>query len=236
MICPRCRKNYFFIKESGGKICFCQKCNFCETFSAPSYSGYHDDKYSYTRLRTPKNDPLFKQIFKLLNFQAKDKVLDYGCGAGDLTHNISQIAPDTIGVDLNIDKAVARFPCDKFQKQTGERLAHYKNGHFDKIILVNVIEHIHHFESLLGELNRILAASGKIFITTYDAKFILHSILNDPTHVIEWDKQAFEALIYRQFKINNSFRSGSFFNYAPFNGIIVKFLTPELCIVATKRK
>jgi ubiquinone/menaquinone biosynthesis C-methylase UbiE len=205
-------------------------------FNAPSYTGYHDEKYSYSRLRTPNNDPLFREIFKLLKLKKTDRILDYGCGAGDLTHSVSNIATDTIGVDINIDKAVARFPQNTFRPQIGYKMKYFKDGYFDKIIAINVIEHIHHFEKLLNELNRILKPGGKIFITTYDTKFILHSVLYDPTHVIEWDKSTFENLLSQHFTIEKSFKSGSFFNYIPFNKIIVRFLKPELCIVATKDK
>lgn len=234
MVCPNCKKNYYFIKKSGSKKCSCRKCNYSGIFKAPVYTDYHDSRYSYTRIRTANNDPLFKKIFSYLNFRRLEKVLDYGCGAGDLTHAISNIAVETIGVDINITKATARFPSNTFWQQSGYEMSYFKDEYFDKITIINVIEHVHHFEKLLAELNRALKPGGKLFITTYDTNFILHGILHDPTHVIEWNKGEFESVIGKYFKIEKSFKSGSFFNYVPFNQIIVKFLKPELCIVATK--
>ena len=110
----------------------------------------------------------------------------------------------------------------------------FKSDNFDVILAVNLIEHVHDFEFLLNEFERILKKGGYLFITTYDTNFVLHKILNDPTHVYEWDEISFEKFISKKFKIIKSFKHGSFFNYYPFNKIIVRFLKPELCVVATK--
>jgi hypothetical protein len=89
---------------------------------------------------------------------------------------------------------------------------------------------------LLKEFKRVLKPNGKLFITSYDKYFILHRILNDLTHVIEWSQEEFENLISREFKIIKSFKYGSFFNYRIINWLLVKLLQPELCIYAEKTR
>lgn|GEM_PF-2039932 len=89
---------------------------------------------------------------------------------------------------------------------------------------------------MLKEFKRVLKPNGKLFITSYDKYFILHRILNDLTHVIEWSQEEFENLISREFKIIKSFKYGSFFNYRIINWLLVKLLQPELCIYAEKTR
>jgi len=98
-----------------------------------------------------------------------------------------------------------------------------------------VIEHVPDYLFLLSEFERVLVKGGELFITSYDKYFILHSILNDPTHVIEWNMDEFKTLIENKFEVKNYFKYGSFFNYRMINRLIVKVLKPELCIFARKR-
>ncbi|MCX6727096.1 MAG: class I SAM-dependent methyltransferase [Candidatus Shapirobacteria bacterium] len=221
--------------KSGGEITVCRRCGFIGKFSDPSYSGYHQDRYGYKMVRDESKDPMLQKI-KDENFIKEGmKVLDYGCGAGDYSHFIYQITEDIIGADINIEIAEKRFPEINFKliDPSKERLIFPANS-FDVILAVNVIE-VHDFDNLLSEFKRILRKNGTLFITTYDANFVLHPILNDPTHVYEWSEVEFTKLISGEFKMIKSFKYGSFFNYYPWNKIIVKFLKPELCAIAEKK-
>jgi len=236
MICPKCFRNSYFLTESNGIRAECGKCKFEGKYSEPSYRNYHDSRYSYMRVRDVENDPLLKKIAES-NFIGTDSVvLDYGCGAGDYTNYFSKITKNVTGADINIVKARKRFPKVKFEKvNPAKKSLKFSEASFDVVIAVNVIEHVHDFENLLNEFYRILRINGSIFITTYDADFILHPIHNDPTHVFEWDKNEFVRFVSNKFCVVKSFSHGSFFNYYPWNKVIVKFLKPEICILAIKK-
>ena len=234
MKCSNCLEQRSFLTESNGKILNCRSCGYSEPFHYPRYDQYHSKFYSYARVRTPKNDPLLQKIVASMNIKKQHHVLDYGCGAGDYTAEFSKLSKHVIGVDINVDRASARFQTNTFKKQVGQKLE-FRTHSIDRIICVNTIEHVKNFDRLVKEFYRVLKPGGKLFITTYDTRFFLHKILFDETHVYEWDRPGFSKFIATYFTINQEFKTGIFFNYYPFNWMITKFLKPELCIVATKK-
>jgi SAM-dependent methyltransferase len=235
MICPICHNSYYFLLESGGDKLVCRKCGHEGKYTDPSYSDYHEKRYSYSKVRNIKNDPLLKKIVESNIINKKSMVLDYGCGAGDYTNYVAKLSKMVIGTDIDVKKAQNRFPKLEWVRIDPKRKnLKFKSDNFDVILAVNLIEHVHDFDFLLNEFERILKKGGYLFITTYDTNFVLHKILNDPTHVYEWDELSFEKFISKNFKVIKSFKHGSFFNYYPFNKAIVKFLKPELCVIAKK--
>ena len=231
MKCPNCSKPFFFVTENKGNKCLCKKCGHSGDFVQPTYGEYHETKYEKTILRTPETDPLLAQFLPLLQLKSSDVVLDYGCGRGDYIAAMKPFVKEAVGADINIEVAAKRFPEVSFHKLSEIRTP-FADATFDKIVTVNTIEHIHDFEGFLVELKRILKPGGLLFITTYDTEFVLHNILFDNTHVIEWTKSEYEAVIAKYFKVEQGFRSGSFFNYHPWNKLITKVLKPELCALA----
>lgn len=231
MKCPQCSKPFFFVTENRGNSSLCRKCGFRAPFEQPTYGEYHETKYEKTIIRTINTDPLLARFIPLLDLKASDVVLDYGCGRGDYLAAIRPLVKEVVGADINVDVASQRFPEVKFVKLNEVRTP-FPDASFDKIITVNTIEHIHDYEGFLLELKRILKPAGLLFITTYDTNFILHNILFDNTHVIEWTKSEYEEVISKYFKVEQGFKSGSFFNFYPWNKFITKFLRPELCVLA----
>jgi len=235
MICPKCKKNSYFLSDIKGKYLKCEKCNYTDLYADPNYDDYHEKRYSYKRKRDCLNDPLLRKIIELKIIDKNSMVLDYGCGAGDYSGFISSRTKNFVGVDINVKKAKERFPGIKFVKISAqEKKLPFPNETFDTIIAVNVIEHVRDFDNLLKEFSRVLKIGGKMFITTYDKDFVLHFIHNDPTHVIEWNILDFKRLLKKYFTVKKCFKYGSFFNYYPFNFLLVKFLKPELCLCVEK--
>ncbi len=236
MICPACKKPYFFLKKNNTRNCLCRLCLFSGGFVQPSYKTYHDTRYGYEKLRIPNNDPMLKRIGEKLNINKMDVVVDYGCGAGDYTNYFQSKCKDIVGIDINVIRASKRFPNTKFKVQVSKKKIDLKSSSVDKIICVNVIEHVVNYSNLLKEFRRVLKPGGLLFITTFDINFILHNLHYDPTHVIEWDKKEFTALVSKYFGVIDLFSYGSFFKYWPVNNILVKLLKPELCVLACKDK
>lgn len=235
MICPKCKRHNYFVKQSNGNVVVCRKCGYKGEYVDPSYQGYHQGRYGYTLVRNADNDPMLRKMAEEKFVKMGVPVLDYGCGAGDYTNFISKITKNVVGADISTKIAEKRFPELKFKKiNIAKKMLPFENNSFEVVVAVNVIEHVHDFENLLTEFKRILKSNGTIFITTYDVNFILHRILNDPTHVYEWTEVEFTKLIDNKFKIIKSFKYGSFFNFYPWNKLIVKFLKPELCVIARK--
>jgi trans-aconitate methyltransferase len=58
-----------------------------------------------------------KDMLDILNVQQGERILDLGCGTGDLSHEISQLGASVIGMDLSeemMGRARAKYPDIKF--------------------------------------------------------------------------------------------------------------------------
>lgn len=116
--------------------------------------------------------------FERLNLAAGDKILDLGCGEG--RHAITAYlheAVTVIGMDLSFDdlttarQRYGQFRDDDDATRTvdfilanGHSLP-FPDGSFDKVICAEVLEHIHDYESVLGEIHRVLKPGGTLAVS-----------------------------------------------------------------------
>lgn len=66
---------------------------------------------------------LGKGVLELLSPQEGEKILDLGCGTGDLTHAMAQAGAIPLGIDLSpemIEKAQRKYPKVRFAVENGE--------------------------------------------------------------------------------------------------------------------
>lgn len=112
-----------------------------------------------------------KTIIRYLDIQDDDVVLDCGCGEGFLTKIISELYDCEIyGLDIDEDllEAARQNIGDKnnvvFQHGDIINLP-FRNETFDKIILMEVLEHIPDDAGALRELHRVLRKGGILAIT-----------------------------------------------------------------------
>lgn len=95
------------------------------------------------------------------------RILDFGCGPGDITARLSRHAKKAYGVDLyeaDIRKAKELYPNIDFRAVKG-RLP-FPDGFFDAACAFEVLEHTDgHEAEILVELNRVLKTGGELFVT-----------------------------------------------------------------------
>lgn len=148
-----------------------------------SRSRYYEDYW-----RTLKNKRLGDFYYKwpaiksLIPMTPKLKILDFGCGTGDILYEIMQLNPNAFyyGTDVSslaLKKACRRFPQTKFLHIEDGGKIPLKNSSIDFICLLDVIEHIYNTKTTIKELHRILKPGGKILITTPYHGFIKNLIL-----------------------------------------------------------
>jgi len=161
----------------------------------------------------------------------KDVVLDLGCGNGQNAVKAAKIAKKLIGVEL--DRALLRIaketvivkklPNVNFVKADLEKKLKYKNNSFDKIIFLDVLEHLANRDQILGEIKRILKSDGLLFLGVPNNetswKKIQRSVgvcsYSDPDHKIEYSenqirrylkKHKFEIIAFGYGKFDTPFR------------------------------
>lgn len=117
----------------------------------------------------------------------KGKVLDVGCGIGDMLTFLG----DATGVDVN-PQAVSYCKSRGLTALTMEiDVLPFAAASFDSILLDNVIEHIDAPLPLLGEIRRVLHASGRLIIGVPGSK----GFRRDPDHKVFYDKRSLDACL-----------------------------------------
>jgi len=127
------------------------------------------------------------------------RVLDYGCGVGELA---GHVLPDLyLGVDKDesrLDAARRRHPGHRFLK--ADKPQQVDAGHFDTIVLLAVIEHVPAPAEFLAGLAGLLTEHGHLVVSTphpsYDAiyefgvklGFFSHTALEEHQDLIGLDQ------------------------------------------------
>ena len=151
---------------------------------------------------------VLKKINKLVDFKHK-KILDYGCGQGDLIKvlcNDYQIE-EAYGCDLS-QKSVdivndSNKSCDKFRGavKIESDAVPYGDEKFDIILLTELIEHLDDksLKFAISEITRMLKKNGIIVITTPNKEELKNNIVVCPEcecyfhkvqHVRSWSVQS----------------------------------------------
>lgn len=145
------------------------------------------------------------------NFAARHvqqkRVLDVGCGSGHGTRVLfDRGAREIVGIDddvIVIQKAknvFSRTAAVNFYAMTSIPWA-FKDGSFDTIVALEVIEHVQDVGSFLAELKRLLHRDGLLIISTPNKK-IFSGISDRPLfkyHIKEFLFHEFESLLREYF-------------------------------------
>jgi len=99
-------------------------------------------------------------LYPRLCRQLTGKVLDVGCGIGDML----RARPGTVGVDINRETvAWCRSQGLDAQVMEPDRLP-FDDQQFDGVVLDNVLEHIAFPQPLLNDIRRVLRPSGRFIV------------------------------------------------------------------------
>lgn len=126
-------------------------------------------------------------LYPRLNRYVQPKLLDVGCGIGDLL----DFYPSAHGVDINpINVEICKsrgLSAEIMQVDT----LHFSDGSYNTIILDNVLEHIYEPDYLLTEAKRVLHDEGKIIIGVPGIK----GYASDPDHKRYYDDVSLTKLL-----------------------------------------
>ena len=149
----------------------------------------------------PKHHLTNYHMFFVNNIEARDTVLDIGCGNGALAYDVAKKAKKVVGIDLNkenIKIAKENYLAPNIEYLVGDATKDLPSQKFDVIILSNVLEHI---ENRVEFLNKIKNLAPKIlirvpminrdWITLYKKELGVEWRL-DKTHYIEYTLESFK--------------------------------------------
>ncbi|GJL64136.1 MAG: SAM-dependent methyltransferase [Nitrospirales bacterium] len=119
---------------------------------------------------------LFKKITSLLELDrnTKYKVLDIGCGQGDLLGQLSSSMDSEsylVGIDEAehlVESAKESYPNLEFHREKFTDSLSFKDDSFEIVLSVDTLECIPNKSALISEIHRILTPGGKIVIAHWD--------------------------------------------------------------------
>jgi ubiquinone/menaquinone biosynthesis C-methylase UbiE len=171
--------------------------------------------------------------------------LNIGCGLGDdffMLNDAALNARLNIGIDISsyaTREAKKRIGDVHFVQSDAVRLP-FKNGSFDFITAIHLIEHTSNSTTFLKEVDRVLCDKGKLILVTQNRNSILKKlpytkrILSDSTHIKEFSKSEFVSLVGDHFEVLQFMKTAKIHNYGILNGLFNMFLHPDMLCLCKK--
>jgi len=159
----------------------------------------------------PKHLIRKKDDWYLKDIKKNDVVLDLGCGNGQHTLKTAKKCKKIIGFDydegqLKIGRKSAeekRLKNVRFKKRDLEKKLPFKNNKFDKILALDILEHLYKRNQFLKEIWRILKPGALVYLAVpnkntswkkMQRRVGLNSV-TDPDHKIEYSLKEIKMLV-----------------------------------------
>ena len=127
--------------------------------------------------------------------QPNARVVDIGCGIGDLLGEVRKRKPlvEVCGLDFStkaVEGARNAIPDGDFMQFVIEKRLPYESDSFDVVLCTDVLEHLEHPRLVASELVRICRAGGVVTIVVPDG-----DVDQFFGHYWFWNEQSFSALL-----------------------------------------
>ncbi|MDQ2963955.1 MAG: class I SAM-dependent methyltransferase [Pseudomonadota bacterium] len=164
------------------------------------------------RNNAAKRELRWREVVRMLEPTADDRVLELGCAAGEHALRLAPLCRAVVGIDraaAAIERATARAAAQgiinaEFLQLDAADLAPFANGSFDKVAAIDFVEHVDDLTlvALLREVRRVLRPAGRLAIFTPCAthyverlksrNFVLRQL---PGHIAVRDAAAYQRLL-----------------------------------------
>jgi len=130
-------------------------------------------------------------------------VLDIACGEGYGSAMLARVASSMVGVDIDeptIEYARRAYADSGVEFEPGScESIPYKRDSFDVVVSFETIEHIEDHAVFLREIRRVLRPGGVLICSTPDTDVYRHPDGENPFHVSELTRDAYEHLLSKRF-------------------------------------
>ena len=127
-----------------------------------------------------------RQVIKIAQVKKKESVLDLGCGSKKLLKFLPKV--NYVGIDVKGD------PDIKWDLEKGLP-SEVKEDRYDVIFMLDFLEHVENFKTLLFESKKLLTKKGRIIISVPSPYFPRFMILgSSPDHIHSFTKENLKNL------------------------------------------
>lgn len=139
---------------------------------------------------------LAKRIIQVLGRNIR--IVDFGCGHGELLLQLSEDGYKVGGVDGDIDRVQSLLMQGIEVSVQNVENVNYKSTSFDVVICMECLEHVRNVVKVVEEISRVLVDGGLAIITVPYLKRC-----EDRTHVRLFDETKLASLFCKDFEIIN---------------------------------
>ncbi len=126
----------------------------------------------------------FQKALEMARIQPGERVLDVGCGRGELVAHAAMLGADTVGIDYAEEavriatQALEEYPAEIRERSSvrlmNARSMEFEDGSFDLAFMSDIVEHLYpnELDEALRETRRILRAGGRLIVHTCPNKLL----------------------------------------------------------------
>jgi len=190
--CPECQAQFWLPFKNPGVVHYERNYIVRDTMEPQFLYGYHKK---------------FLKVHK--NFPKGTKVLEIGCGTGDLLAKLKHRGCKVWGVDIDpvaINFIKKHFKLENAYAMSGDEFFRLPNlPKFDIVIFFELIEHLDNPLEFVQNISKLLKDDGMIVLSTPSRERVLPNLLEcdfPPHHLIRWNEEALTNLFKKiNFKI-----------------------------------
>lgn len=166
-------------------------------------------KVTYSEKTHPLTDypaKLAKFLFDSYKFKKKLKLLEVGCGRGDVMKNFQELGLECFGVDLSQEAKVLNSGIEVRICDLEKEKLPFKSNFFDVVYSKSFIEHLNNPENFFKEATRVLKPNGLLIILAPDWETQHRTFFDDYTHRTPYTcftlKDLYEMFNYQEVMVN----------------------------------
>lgn len=142
-------------------------------------TGFTEFKKSFGEILEPR----FKEFIKYFKISPKMKILDIGCGRGEMVLYVIKNGAKAVGIDYANDSIeLAKLLKSKQDKTIQSKMSFkvmdakklkFRNSTFDMVIMTDVVEHLYpeELDEVFQQIKRVLKRDGLLLIHTAPNKW-----------------------------------------------------------------